>query len=76
MAQFDLGEKTVRQLLEERIGSAATGRVMQEVNDAHQQGKSGEELYQLFTDAVKKEGKSATADASDILFGFLAPAGI
>jgi len=76
MAQIDLGGKTVKQLLEESIGSAAAGRVMKDVNDAHKQGKSGQELYQLFTDAVKKEGKKVTSDTSDILFGFLAPAGI
>jgi hypothetical protein len=74
MAQIDLGGKTVKQLLEESIGSAAAGRVMKEVNDAHQQGKPVEDIYQIFTDAVKNEGKTVPSDKSDILFGFLAPA--
>jgi hypothetical protein len=76
MAQNDLGDKTVKALLEESIGSEAAGRVMKEVNDAYQQGKSGEELHQYFKNAVEKEGKKVTSDKSDILFGFLAPAGI
>lgn len=76
MAQHDLGDKTVREILEKSMGPKAAGRVMQKVNDAYQQGKSGKELHQYFKDAVEQEGKKITTDESDILYGFLAPAGI
>jgi hypothetical protein len=74
MVQNDLGDKTVREILEKSIGQEAAGRVMAEVNDAHKQGKRGEDLHLQFRDAMKKEGHEITSDKSDILYGFIAPA--
>ena len=74
MVPFDLGNKTVKEILEKSLGPDAASRVMQKVNDAYQQGKRDKELHQQFIDAMQYEGKPITADQSDILFGFIAPA--
>lgn len=53
---MDIGEVTVKEILEKRLGEEKAARVLNEINDAYQSGKSGEELREHLTSAVKKEG--------------------
>jgi hypothetical protein len=60
---LDFGEKTVREILEKKLGKDAADRIINEVNNAHQQGKRGEELIKHFKDTLAKGGHD-TSDSS------------
>lgn len=53
---MDIGQVSVKEILEKQLGEEKTARVLEEINDAYQKGKRGEELRGHFKDAVKKEG--------------------
>jgi len=69
----DLGKVTVKAILTRKIGKEAANRVVKKLNDAHQQGKSGDELKKLFKDAMSQEGHNISTEDSGILFGFFVP---
>jgi hypothetical protein len=69
----DLGNATVRDILESKIGKDAADRVVKKLNDAQEQGKGGDELKKCFKDAMSKEGHDITAEDSGILYGFYVP---
>jgi hypothetical protein len=69
----DLGKKTVKDILASKIGKDAADRVVDQLNDAHQQGKSGDELKKHFKDAMAKEGHDIDSEHSGILYGFFVP---
>jgi hypothetical protein len=53
---MDSGQVTVKEILEKRLGKKKAARVLKRINDAYQNGMSGEELQEHLTNAVKKEG--------------------
>jgi len=70
---MDLGKLTVKEVLEKKLGKEATDRVLTKVNNASASGKKGDELQQVFKDALTKEGQTVTSDQSDISYGFIIP---
>ena len=69
----DLGKVTVKDILAGKIGEEAADRVVQKLNDAHQKGKRGDDLKELFKDAMSEEGHDIDTEASGILYGFFVP---
>jgi uncharacterized protein with von Willebrand factor type A (vWA) domain len=69
----DLGQKTVKDILAGKIGKEAADRVVNQLNDAHQQGKRGDDLKKHFQDAMAKEGHDIGSEHSGILYGFFVP---
>jgi len=69
----DLGKVTVKAILADKIGEEAADRVVQQLNDAHQKGKRGDELKKQFKDAMSKEGYDIGTEDSGILYGFFYP---
>jgi hypothetical protein len=61
---MDIGEVTVKEILEKQLGEEKAAGVLKEVNEAYQKGKRGEELQELFKDALKNEG----LDPGDVKF--------
>jgi hypothetical protein len=53
---MDVGQVTVNEILEKRLGEEKSARVLKEINDAYQKGKRGDDLREQFKDAIKKEG--------------------
>lgn len=53
---MDIGQVTIKEILTGRLGEEGTTRVLKEINEAYQKGKSGDDLREQFEDAVKKEG--------------------
>lgn len=53
---MDIGEVTVKDILEKRLGEEKAANVLKGINDAYQSGKNGEELQEHLFSAVKKEG--------------------
>jgi len=52
----DIGQITVKEILEKRLGAEKVARVLKEINDVYHSGKSEEEFQEHLTLAVKKEG--------------------
>ena len=69
----DLGQKTVKDILAGKIGKEAADRVVNQINDAYQQGKAGDELKKHFKDAMAQEGHDISSEDSGILYGFFVP---
>jgi uncharacterized protein with von Willebrand factor type A (vWA) domain len=65
---MDIGQVTVKEILEKRLGKEKAAGVLKEINDAYQKGKRGEDLQEHFKDAIKKEG----LDPGDIKFALYA----
>ncbi|UCH92308.1 MAG: hypothetical protein JSV88_18705 [Candidatus Aminicenantes bacterium] len=61
---MDIGQVTVKERLEERLGEEKAARVLEEINVAYQKGNRGETLQEHFKAAIKKEG----LDPGDIKF--------
>jgi hypothetical protein len=53
---MDMSQVTVKEILEKRLGDEKATMILEDINDAHQKGKSGEEFREYVRDAVKKEG--------------------
>ena len=53
---LDFGGKTVREILEKKLGKKTSDKIIKEVNNAYKQGKRGEELRKIFNDILAKEG--------------------
>ena len=53
---MDLGQLTVKQILEKRLGDEKATGLLKEVNDVYQQGKRGKELQKHLMDAIKRQG--------------------
>ena len=62
---MDFGGKTVRDILEKQLGKDAADNVINEINEAHKQGKRGEKLRQHFKDILARDGH----DTSDSSYG-------
>jgi hypothetical protein len=60
---MDFGGKTVREILEKKLGKDAADQIVNEVNNAHQQGKRGEDLMKHFKDTLAQGGYD-TSDSS------------
>lgn len=67
---MDIGNLTVKEQLEKKMGAEKAGRVLKKLNDAH---ANGEDLHKTFKDAVESEGHDVKQESSDILYGFFVP---
>jgi hypothetical protein len=53
---MDIGQVTVKEILEKQLGEEKAAGVLKEINNAYQEGKRGEDIQAHFKNAVKKEG--------------------
>lgn len=53
---MDFGGITIREILEKKLGKEAAARIINEINNAHQQGKRGEDLRKHFKDTLAQDG--------------------
>jgi hypothetical protein len=64
---MDIGQVTVKEILEKQLGEEKTAGVLKEMNNAYQKGKRGDDLQVHFKDAVKRGG----LDPDDAQFQFI-----
>ena len=68
---MDIGNVSVKELLEKKMGPEGAQRVIDAVNDGYKNGKRGNDLQQQYQDAMVKEGQDIPSDPGDILYGFI-----
>lgn len=61
----------LRNLLEEKVGADAAGRVMADIDFAYKNGKRGEALTRHFETSLAQEGQVLNSDANSVTFAFV-----
>ena len=70
---MDIGKLTVKEILEKKLGTEKSKKVLDSLNDAHKAGKKDEELHKHLKDSLEKEGYDTQKDESGIVYGFVFP---
>lgn len=70
---MDFGERTLKQALEKKLGTEKAAKVIKSLSEAHDQGKSGEELHKHYKAALAQEGHADKSGKDDISYGFFIP---
>lgn len=62
---------SLRNLLEEKVGTDAAGRVMTDIDFAYRNGKRGQDLVKHFEASMAQAGHHAAAEKSGVLYAFI-----